>query len=323
MKLLIAFLFFILPIFLGAQIFHSDSLTTIAYWQQGESYKYQLDKYRLKRKDESVTESRSTSYITFDIQEETDSSYLIKMVIDSMKINGQFEDNPMMNALTSDISSKLSYLIETDENGSLLGIKNWNELKNSIVEMLSAMDFLSGMDDKQRKQTESALKVMTDSKEKIFSMFSKEFAVMFSNYGYTFDTRDTIEYNQLLPNPYGGGPFPQVGKVFFDASLVDSTGTVILYDQSSIDEEEGKKAIMHMLKQLSPDDSEEIEKEIGKIEFKVSDSTMQEFDTNSGAIVYATMERKVTTRDLNELNARTDRQTWRLLEVIQDERDKK
>lgn len=299
---------------LKSQIFHSDTLTTIAYWQKGESYKYQLDKYRLKQKGENKTETNSTSYITFHIEEESDSNYLIRYSIDSLKIKGQFEDNPLMNAFTSEISNKLTYLIETDENGTLNEIKNWKEIKTNIVELLSEMELFNTMNKKEKKQANQAIKAMTDSKEKIQAMFTREFAVLFSNYGYVFNTRDTIEYKQQLPNPYGGNPLPQEGIIYFDFSNIDSTNSVILYDKSSIDEEEGKKAIIQVLKQITPD-IKELESEMENVVFEIEDSITQEYDVSNGAIINAIMERKVISNDLKEKNIRIDRQNWKLLRI--------
>lgn len=313
-EVLIIILISIISTGLYSQIFYSDTLTTIAYWQKGESYKYQLDKYRLKQKGANITETNSTSYITLYIEEETDSNYLIRYTIDSLKVIGLFEDSPLMNAFTSQISNKLTYLIETDENGTLKEIKNWKELKTNIIELLSEMELFNSMNQEERKRAKYAIETMTDSKEKIQSMFTREFAILFANYGYVFDTRDTIVYEQQLPNPYGGPPFPQEGVIYFDNSKVDSTNSVILHDKSSIDEEEGKKAIIQVLKQITPD-FKEIESEMENVEFKVEDSMTQEFDTNSGAITNAIMERKVVSNDLKEKNIRIDRQSWKLLRV--------
>jgi len=299
---------------MSSQIFDSDTLTTIAYWEQGESYKYQLDKYQLKQKGENKIETNSTSYITFHIEEETDSNYLIRYIIDSIRMEGHLEDNPLINAFTSEISNKLTYLIETDENGTLIEIKNWKELKTNIVELYSEMELFNTMNKEEKIQANQAIEKMTDSKEKIQAMFIREFAVLFSNYGYIFDTRDTIEYEQQLPNPYGGDPFPQEGKIYFDTSNIDSTNSVMLYDKSSIDEEEGKKAIIHVLKQITPD-IEELESEIENVEFKIEESMTQEYEINNGAIINAIMERKVISNDLKEKNIRIDRQNWKLLRI--------
>lgn len=311
---LIIILISILPIDLNSQIFYNDTLTTIAYWQKGESYKYQLDKYRLKQKNENKTETYSTSYITLHIEEETDSSYLIKYTIDSMKVKGQLEDDPIINAFTSDISNKLTYLIETDENGTLIEIKNWQELKNNIVELYSRMELLNNMNEVERKQANQAIRTLTDSKEKIQSLFTREFIVLFSNYGFEFDTRDTIEYEQQLPNPYGGNPLPQKGEIYFDNSKIDSTNSITLFDNSSIDEEQGKKAIIQILKQITPD-KKKLESELKNVEFKIEDSMIQEYDINNGAIINAILERKVVSNDLKEKNIRIDRQNWKLLRI--------
>jgi len=108
--------------------------------------------------------------------------------------------------------------------------------------------------------------------------------------------------------------FPQAGKIYFDDSSVDSTNSIILYDYSSIDEEMGKKAMVQILKQLSPD-AIELEKEFENVEFKISDTIFQEFNLENGSIINAVKERKVISNDSKERNVAVERQTWKLLKV--------
>ena len=315
MKSLFATIFIIaFAISVKAQIYQSDTLTTIAYWSQGETYKYQLDKYRYRLKGEEITETNSTSMISLHIMEETDSNYLLKYSIDSLFYDGQMEDNPILNAIASEMTEDLVYIIETDQNGSFIEIRNWEELRDLIKELFYKLPIFNNLSKAEKLRAEQGIITMTDSKEKVQSILLKQFSVLFENYGYLFDTRDTIAYDQVLPNPYGGAPFPQYGKIFFDKSLIDSTNTITIYDQSSIDEEEGKKAIVQVLKQISPD-LEDIESEIEKIEFKVEDSKVQSFHLDYGIILYAIMERTVISNDTNEKNTRIDRQTWNLLSI--------
>jgi len=314
MKGVLIIILSLISVSLSAQIFFSDTLETIAYWKQGESYQYQMDKYKLKQKNDTTTETNTTSFINLFIQEETDTSYLIKYSIDSLKVNGPLENDPMVNALTSEVTKKLSYLIETDQNGTFIEIKNWEELRTNIVDLISETRLFDEMEKEQKERSAFVLKNLTDSKEKIQSMFSKEFFVLFSNYGYSFYTKDTVEYEQSLPNPFGGDPFPQTGKIFFDSSAKDSTNSIILYDFSSIDEEMGKKALIQILKQISPD-TESIDTELQNVEFKISDSTSQEYNLENGSILKAVKERKVISNDLKERNVAIERQTWKLLNV--------
>jgi len=215
MKGILIFILSSISVNLCAQIFYSDTLKTIAYWKQGESYQYQMDKYKLKQKNESITETNTTTFINFYIQEETDTSYLIRYSIDSLKVKGELENDPMINSLTSKIATKLTYLIETDETGSLIEIKNWEELRTNIVDLISDLRLFEEMDEEQRKKSSYALQSLTDSKEKVQAMFTKEFYALFTNYGYIFNTKDTLEYEQSLPNPFGGDPFSSGWKNLF------------------------------------------------------------------------------------------------------------
>lgn len=312
-KLITIFFLTAITIGLNAQIFYADTLETIAYWEQGENYHYQLDKYKYTEKSDGVTELNSTSYITLHIQEETDTNYLIRYTIDSVKVDGTMNSSTLAG-LSPEVSNKLSYIIETDEYGSLIEIKNWEELRENIRLLYTELNLFSDMKKREQKQAMQAIETMTDSREKIQSMFSKEFSTLFTNYGYVFDTTDTLEYDQVLPNPYGGTPFPKLGTISFDASNVEETNSVTIHDYSSIDEEEAKKAIMEVLTEIAPN-RKGMKEGMKDIEFKIEDSITQEFDIYSGAILNASMERHISSYDLSEKNVRIDRQIWKLLSV--------
>lgn len=299
---------------LNSQIFYSDTLSTIAYWQQGETYTYQLDKQKIKQTDDELVNSNSSSLVTFYIQEETDSNYLIQCNINSVTIKSQKETNPILYGLSTEHGKHLTYLLETDENGSLIELKNWRELKEQLLEIIPRVKEFSEMDRKQKKKLKETLKTMTDSKQKIQSLLIKDFSVLFSNYGFVFNTKDTIEYTQELPNNYGGDPFLISGHIYFDTKGADTTNSVMLYDKNSVDKETGKKALIHVSKQLLTN-PEQADADWEKVEFIIEESEIQQFDINNGSIIYALSERIIRTNDLNQKIEQTSRSSWKLIKV--------
>ncbi|MDX1476817.1 MAG: hypothetical protein R3301_03890 [Saprospiraceae bacterium] len=307
----------ITPLLGQAQIYDSDTLVTIAYWQEGETYHYKLDKYRYKEKNDEVTEASTTSFVRFFIAAETDSNYLIEYAIDSIMFDGPYEDNPVLRTFASEISTRLVYQFETDPYGSFLQVVNWREVRERIIGLWSDLEVVRSAAPDERRQMDQAIRLMTDSQEKIEAMLSREFAVLFENYGYAFDTRDTTEYEQTLPNPYGETPFPKAGKIYFDTDSVVTRNSVTLYDISAIDPGAGKQAIIQALKQISSD-SGSLDAEMEHVRFSVEDRMTQEFSITNGALLRAEMQREIIANDLNERNLRIDRQTWELVRITME-----
>ena len=300
-----------------AQNYLNDSLSTIAYWEEGEIYKYQLNKLKHEDKDGVITESKSTSKISMEIITETDSNYIIHYKIDRIEGDktdtGQF-DNPLPDY----IQTQLVYEIETDQNGAYLGLRNWKELQSSITTLLElGKESLEDLSSEEQENMKNVMSNIFDSREKIENIFSKNFNILFENYGYVFDTRDTTEYDQLLPNSFGGEPFPQEGKIYFDVTRVGVDNSIALHDLSSIDEEIGKKAIIDILKKISPQSNKEIDKGLADVAFNISDSKIQEFDTNYGHLLYALMERTIIANDLSTKSKRIEKTEYTLLDIIE------
>ncbi len=300
-----------------SQNYANDSLTTIAYWEEGEIYKYQLNKLNYEDKDGVITENKSTSKISMEIISETDSNYIINYKIDRIDgddtSKGQFE-----NPLPDFIQTQLVYEIETDENGAYIGIRNWRELQSSLSNLLElGQGAIEDLSTEERAEMQKTMNMMFDSRGKIETMFAKNFNILFENYGYVFDTKDTTEYEQVLPNNFGGEPFPQEGKIFFDVTKVGVDNSITLHDHSSIDEEIGKKAIIDILKKIAPDSQKDIDKGLADVAFNISDSKVQEFDVNYGHLIYALMERTVIANDLTSKSKRIEKTEYTLLDIIE------
>ncbi len=307
-KLFILLLFFFYINDASAQVLRGDTIVLIAYWSPGEVYKYKLDKTKYEENNGEVTETASTTFIHFEIVSETDSNYVIKYFIDSI-VNENID--PMAASFATELLKGLVYEIETDENGAVLEIRNWKELKQKIFDLWAISIKEEEMDSTKKAEMNKVLETMTDSKQKTENLLLKDIAILFANYGYFYDIRDTSEYEMLLPNPYGGDPFPQYGQMYFENGEDEST--IILKETSYVDREAGKKAIIQVMKQLMPDDKE-FQKSMKEVDFQIDDKITQEFNLSNGSLRRAGVERKIVSNDSQNKNVRIEKQVFELID---------
>ena len=299
---------------LSSQILKSDSLSTIAYWKVGEIYSYKFEKNKTHQTESDFKEKIFTSYISFEIKEETIENYLIKYSIDSMIISGVDKDNPYSNLLISELNINHTYLIKTDLNGSFLEIVNWKEIREGLRNFIFKGSSLDELHEKEIREMESVFDELTGSKDRIENVLSKDFSALFSNYGYNFSVKDTINYKLSIQNPYGGKPFPQYGQIYFNSKNVTTKNTIELIDVCAIDEKAGTKAISDSFKKLMLD-KKNFKKDIKEMKFNIEDKMIQEFDLSNGSIKEAIAERKITIIDMDGEDIRTEKRKWELIQV--------
>jgi hypothetical protein len=282
---------------------------------------YEKNKYQYKEKNGVVEkETNSNTIVRFDVLSETDSNYILSYQISSILIDSTFHDLEGINSYlesTESIFPKLVYKIETTAYGELISVINWEEIKEKIKTFFDENMTLFGetMNEEESKNLKNIMGKMMDSEEKVQTMIQKEIGFLFSMYGYEYATKDTINYDQLLPNPFGSTPFPKYGELYFEP-LDTNNHTIKMVDKSIIDKDAGKKAIIEMLKNLMPEDKqkmEEMEQEFAKAEFNISDKIELDFNIFNGVIEFGQFERIMNINDLKDQNNRIDRFTFKLV----------
>lgn len=304
-----------------SQLLNNDTLQFIAYWEAGDSMIYEKNKYQFRENNKVIEkESNSNTIVRFDVLSQTDTNYILKYQIVSLQIDSSLQDQEDLSlylAGMESIFSQLIYKIETTATGELVKVVNWEEIRTTLNTLINANIAMTGepMSEEELVKMKATIGKLMDSEEKVQNMIQKEMGFLFSMYGYEYSTKDTIEYEQLLPNPFGGPPFPKYGDLYFEP-LDTTSQTVKMTDISIVDKEAGKKAIIQILKNLMSEEeqkSQEMEEELTKVEFNISDRIELDLNVTNGVIEFGLYERMIDTNDLKQQNKRIDRTTFRLI----------
>lgn len=116
--------------------------------------------------------------------------------------------------------SEIPFLVETDECGAFIGIRNWHELQDGGVRLMDTLAVglaeESGEDLEGLRDTIHELLSTQEATEAIFARWP---ALYFSPYGIEIGLDELIEFETYLPNPLGGPPL--LAKGTFELALVE------------------------------------------------------------------------------------------------------
>jgi hypothetical protein len=134
---------------------------------------------------------------------------------------GQAE-NPLIQRVAN-LLKGYRIILELDSRGAIKGVQNWNELREASVKLLDALaDELkaAGIDRATVAGTRDQVASMFETKQQIEQLATREAQLFFMPLGIEFKGDKPVEFEDELPNPFGGAPFPSRAR--FALKEVDS-----------------------------------------------------------------------------------------------------
>lgn len=295
-----------------AQLLENDTLTVIAYWQEGDILNYELTKYDYEEKNEVVKKDKEVKMLChFEILEETETSYRLLYQVDSFLLE---DENELTRMLTNQMVAKPKYEIETTETGEWIGLANWEEVRDQIkkgADLIAASN--KSMDGESMKKLLGSL---LNSKEKVEQQITKEIGFLFEPYGYLYAVADTTHYSGFLPSAYTAEQIDKTGKLFFETNE-DNPKVIEWHDYSAIDSESASEMVKQFLKKMVPkkQQTKEFKQEIANVKLNIEDRTELHIHTENGFMEFAEFERKTAGNSPGDNTTKIERTTFRLLSV--------
>ena len=274
----------VFTLFLSHHLFSQNDSTVafVAYWEVGDTRFFKITKSKKKSVSGQKDELEEQSYIArLSVIDATDTTYTLTY---------KFE-NPLIKAVpilkeAADFFTdyeEFSIVYQTDEYGDFMGIVNWQEISDMIKEFME--DAVIKLDDGETdvKAIMSPILEVFTSKDGIESLVAKELNLIHTPFGAEYNEADTLEYEDLLPNLFGGDPIPTMGIMYFD-SVNYQTNYASFVNSSEINSSAAKKMVTDMMEAMvekagSISEEERIDR-MREIEKVYSDMVMEIRDYN-------------------------------------------
>lgn len=241
----------IIGLLLTSILFHSlcigqddaKAVPFVAYWSIGDSYDFKVTKIKQKWRDEEQTKNDTSSYIAnFLVLDSTATSYKIKWsfktVLSEFNIPEKHRESFNKYRLTEAIYT-------TTELGEFTGIENWEEISEMMKSILNDVVEASSKENPDSKgKLTKAIKPIIDaysSEQGVEQLLFKELQYIHFPYGLEYSTTEKIEYEDQLPNAFGGRPTRADAQIYID----------------EVDFDESYCVMIHKMK-LNPDDTREV-----------------------------------------------------------------
>ncbi|GAB5465558.1 MAG: hypothetical protein Kapaf2KO_09940 [Candidatus Kapaibacteriales bacterium] len=281
----------------------NDSITVpfVSYWAKGDSYDFKVTKIKQQWKEDELAKNDSSSYlVNFEVIDSTETRYIIKW---SYKTNLRGFNIPenLIDRFSKYQMTEVIY--QTNELGEFLGIENWEEIASMMKGLFTDLIVLLSEEESTKKEElEKAMQPLIriyESKEGIEQLVFKELYFFHFPFGLEYDINEPIEYEEQLPNMFGGKPIRGNAKLYFEEVDYENSYCIMIQEME-LNPEDTKEIVLTLFKRMGLQDKE-MKKAMKTAKFDITDYNRYEYyyypgipiniETNRESIIHMDKEK--------------------------------
>lgn len=263
--------------------------------------RYEIVKTRKRVQNaQTIVDSTSRTDLMIRVVAEEPDGYLLTWRFGATEFDdSQQADNPLVRAV-SGLLKDFSLEIEVDQEATVTGLKNWKQLQEKVASAIKAIDAelqKGGMPPQQVAQVQQQIKGLIASKESIRTFCLNEPTMFLLPVGRSYSSSEPIRYEDRLPNPFGGEPFPTVAE--FSLEEVDEeSGLVEIKWTQQFDTEAANRILKTTLSELAVKTGRDPQELQHLQQFDVQDEATYFIDQATGWVARMRHERTVKTGEM-------------------------
>jgi hypothetical protein len=261
----------------------SSHVDFVSYWSIGDYYEFTITKVKKRWKNDTIIKNEESSYIaSFNVIDSSATSYTIKWVYENDLGNTYNFSEEVLKTLEKYEFTEVIYT--TTEVGAFIEVVNWKEISEQVSSMFDDLKIAFAAGDhgklKQLDKVFSPLKKAYSSKQGIETLLLKELQYIHFPMGLSYQVKDTLKYEELLPNLTGGNPI-KGNTLLYVESVDHESSFCTLKQQMELDEDDTKKMLTKLLKKMGMD-SKKSKKAFKNAKYKIEDHNEYQFYNNPG-----------------------------------------
>jgi hypothetical protein len=273
-----------LLVLFSASVLGQESPRTISLpteWAIGTKYRVEVTRNRTQSAPgKEPTERRSTSVFDVEVVEKNDNGYVFLWKFDPKSMDLS-EVNLPSEIDTTGFPDEFRLMIQTDEQGTPESLVNLEELTVVWRGMLNGIRNSLQKEGKDISKAKEFFEMLSGS-QIVHNVMIRTPQVYYLACGASLPLGIASEYDDLLPNPFGGDPLPAKGS-FLLKDIQDEPGEATIEWKQTWEKEKARLFIEHGARRLLPDISvEEFRKEFDRMEINFEDHAIYVFDTKTG-----------------------------------------
>jgi|GEM_PF-4261621 len=262
-------------------------------WKRGDSFRYEMTRTEVRAEDDKVIRKATVrTPIEVEVVVVDEEVSVLRWTQGTTVFDDPKMDTDPLARAVNTILKGLDIDLELDAEGTLVGIRNWREIRTTghkIQAVLLAQMAKTGTP----KTTIDFVRRETDkffaTKESIEAVFTRQAALLCLPYGVEYQLGKPVAYTAEIPNIFGGDTaFPAKGEATLKAINPD-TGIASIVFKQTLEPKERNRVLRKWLDDIAKQTGKTPPKELP--EFHLDDVMEYEFDTNASWVKSVTHTR--------------------------------
>jgi hypothetical protein len=280
-----------------------DSLEVLPRWTKGEKARYEIIKTRRTAQGKSITRKTTTrTALEIEVLSANDDGYVLAWTLGATRFDDPKQaKDPLIRRMGNLLKHK-RIILELDSQAAIIGVQNWRELKESsakmldvLTEELNAAELDQGTIAKMRSQVAS----MFATKQQVEQLCTREAQMFFMPLGIELAPSEPFEYEDRLPNAFGGEPFPS--RAQFALKAVDrATGRANITWTQTIPPDDARRIMEETLRNLARRLGKPVPDEEQLKNLVIADTAEFVLEVSTGWIYSLTHERSTKTEGTSQ-----------------------
>lgn len=295
---------------------NANQVNLLAYWAKGDVYQFKVTKVKKTSRSGKATTNNTNSYFTrFEVLDSSEKAYKIKWSFKNnwkrdLNVPGAYDE-----VLAKYYNTEVIYT--TNAEGEFTEIENWQAIGNVMAEFFKkfiqfSTDSLNRTVANELKQKMNSLLKVYRSKASIEKLVFKELSYFHFPYGKQYTLKDTIKYDDQLPNLLGGKPLRGHTKIYID-HLHTAKKRLALAHQMTVNPEDAKRFLRSFFKRMKVDETK-MNEVLNDARFDIEDDNYLEYDYALGVPRKIKINRRTIFDTGTEQGRRFDKVTIELIE---------
>jgi hypothetical protein len=193
-----------------------ETVRLLPRWKQGEKLRYELVKTRRKTVGtEPATEGSNRTPIDVEVLRAAEDSYTLAWTTRETTMTAQAGETEKLAKRFADLTKDLRIVLDLDARAVLTGVRNWQEVRDTVKKALDVIcdEFAkSGVDAATIAKTRGQITPTFAGKTQVEQFCTRDLQPFLMAIGMEFEGGKPVEFDDKLPNPFAGEPFPSKGR---------------------------------------------------------------------------------------------------------------
>jgi len=274
------------------------SIEILPRWKKGDSFELTITRVREKSIDgRSTLSGKTRTLFTIEVLHADDKGYFVGWTAGDTTFESSLPSETFLRQIVGVMKGK-QIVLHVDKRGTITGVQNWKELRSETLKAMNAL--LAKTPDSGERSTDQTLmsnlraqwEAMFATKEQVEQLCTRDARVYFLAIGRRYVLNEPHEYDDLLPNPIGGDPFPTRARIFLKAFDQQSGQALLSWNQTT-DPKLAARILESMIKDLAARRGKRApEGELAK-SISMEDNAEIVVDVNTGWVTNLTMTRSL------------------------------